>query len=164
MAQILAEGVEAAEASEALTPKTRDKLIVKEIDNAIHIFDDDGSQDPASIDAVGPQPAPISEAALVSQALEHLGRAGAVSGPAAEPNGVPAAAVAGADRRDAGSQGPAGQWVKLPGPQGNPLPSRRAGPAARSHSRRSMRELGSGIVEEDGKVSVRPSQTNLFLG
>ena len=47
-----------------------------------------------------------------------------------------------------------GQAGRLPGPAGNPLPSRRAGPAARSHSRRSMREIGLGVVEEEGKVQV----------
>ena len=48
----------------------------------------------------------------------------------------------------------AAQAGRLPGPAGNPLPSRRAGPAARSHSRRSMREIGLGVVEEEGKVQV----------
>lgn len=46
------------------------------------------------------------------------------------------------------------QAGRLPGSVGNPLPSRRAGPAARSHSRRSMREIGLGVVEEEGKVQV----------
>ena len=47
-----------------------------------------------------------------------------------------------------------GQAGRLPGPVGNPLPSRRAGPAARIHTRRSMREIGLGVVEEEGKVQV----------
>ena len=47
-----------------------------------------------------------------------------------------------------------GQAGRLPGPVGNPLPSRRAGPAARSYTRRSMREIGLGVVEEEGKLQV----------
>ena len=69
-----------------------------------------------------------------------------------------AAAAAGSSNDHAAPCGSAaagpGQAGRLQGPVGNPLPSRRAGPAARSHTRRSMREIGLGVVEEEGKVQV----------
>ena len=69
---------------------------------------------------------------------------------------VPAAAGSSSDHAApcGSAAADAAQTGRLPGPAGNPLPSRRAGPAARSHSRRSMREIGTGVVEEEGKVQV----------
>ena len=151
VAQMFAEG---AEAIEGLTPPTN-TLFAKEVADILHTMKTNQSHDAADISTVGSQPEPSLEGVL-SDPIPSVSSAAALSGPAAESNGAQAA-TASTDQRDAGSQGPAGQLAKLQGPQGNPLPSRRAGPAARSQSRRSMRELGLGIVEEEGKVQVIPS-------
>ena len=155
MAQILAEGAEVVEAMKALTPAANNELFAKEVANVLHSMKSTVSHDAAETGAAGPEPEPSSGDALGSQVLGQMGKAAAAAAPAAESNGAPAA-VTGTDLRAAGSQAPAGQLAKLQGPQGNPLPSRRAGPAARSHSRRSMHELGFGIVEEEGKLTVDP--------
>lgn len=149
VAQILAESVKAVEEIETLTPAT-DKLFAKEVANVLHSMKDIQSQDAASTGTVGSQPEPSLEGVLSSQE-QPVGRAAALSGPSLDLNGAQPTTT---DAFPADIQGPAGQLAKL---QGNPLPSRRAGPAARSHSRRSMRELGFGIVEEEGKVQVTPT-------
>ena len=148
VAQILAQG---AEAIEGLTPPTS-TLFAKEVADILHTMKTNKGHGAANTGSVGSQPEPSLEGVLSDQ-VPSVSSAAASS---AESNGAQAA-TASTDQRDADSQGPAGQLAKLQGPQGNPLPSRRAGPAARSQSRRSMRELGLGIVEEEGKVQVIPS-------
>lgn len=191
VAQILAEGIEAVETIEALTPAANE-LIAKEVANVLNgvksEHDHSAPHGPASNGFVRAQPKIQHEGVMSSQAQSSSAAAG-MSGAIAEFNGANAAAAS-VNHRAAGSQGPVGQLVSLPAPQGNalhspgtagqlanlpalqgslqpsqgpagqlakisaPLPGRRAGPAARSHSRRSMRELGLGVVEEEGKVQV----------
>ena len=159
VAQILAEGVEAVEAIEALAPAST-QLFAKEVASVLHSMKEIHRQDAASSGASESQPKPSLEGVLSSKD-PPVGGAAAVSGLTADSQGSQAAAPS-TDQKDAGSQGMAGQLAMLPGPQANPLPSRRAGPAARSQSRRSMRELGLGIVEEEGKVQVIPSCECLY--
>lgn len=88
---------------------------------------------------------------------QAVSTAAASPGLSSEANGASSAAAGSSSSHAAScsavlvAQGPAGQLSR---PQGNPLPSRRAGPAARSHSRRALRDLGLGLVEEEGKVQV----------
>ena len=163
VAQILAESAEAVKAIETLTPAT-DKLFAKEVASVLHSMKEIQSQDATKTGTVGSQPEPSLEGVSSSQELP-VGRAAAVTGPSTDMNGAQAAtadpfhaAIAEGLQRELGSQGPAGQLAKL---QGNPLPSRRAGPAARSHTRHSMRELGFGIVEEEGKLQVTSTFSHL---
>ena len=151
VAQILAEGVEAVEAIEALAPAST-QLFAKEVASVLHSMKEIHSQEAAESDALASQPEPSLEGVLSSQD-PPVSNIAAASGSAADARDGQAAAASGA-QKDAGSQGTAGQLAKLQGSQGNPLPSRRAGPATRSQSRRSMRELGLGIVDEEGKVQV----------
>lgn len=171
LARITAEGVEAVEAIEAssVAATAANDFSAKEVASVLKGVEN-GSCGSAAHAAPGRSAAELQpESSAAAEKLQGaLGRQAQAAGAAAASSGsvaasssaAAAAAASSGNHAEPGSsaapagQGPAGQLAKLQGPAGNPLPSRRAGPATRSHSRRSMRELGLGIVEEEGKAQV----------
>ena len=166
LARIIAEGVEAVEAIEAssVAATAANDFFAKEVASVLKGVEN-GSCGSAAHAAPNRSAAELQpESSSAAEKLQGaLGRQAQAAGAAAASSGSVAASSSAAAAADAStgnhaapgsSAAPAGQLAKLQGPAGNPLPSRRAGPATRSHSRRSMRELGLGIVEEEGKAQV----------
>ena len=157
LARIIAEGVESVEAIEAssVAATAANDFFAKEVAGVLKGVENgsSGSADHAAPGRIAAELQPESRSA--DEKLQGAsGRQAQAASAAAASSGSVTASGSGNHAAPGSSAAPAGQLAKLQGPAGNPLPSRRAGPATRSHSRRSMRELGLGVVEEEGKAQV----------